>query len=181
MRPRSFSSEAIVLARRNYSEADRIIILYSKGYGKLSFIAKAVRKPESRKRGGLEVFNTIKFSAARGKSLDIITEVEVINQFAEIRGDLKKVSVAFFFMETIGRLTRDEEKNEDYYDYINSSLTKLTITKKSKKLREDFIYDSLVLLGFWPEGKKMINPDEVLEEVTERELFSKRVGKKLLT
>jgi len=181
VRPRSFSSEAIVLARRNYSEADRIIILYSKGYGKLSFIAKAVRKPESRKRGGLEVFNTIKFSAARGKSLDIITEVEVINQFAEIRGDLKKVSVAFFFMETIGRLTRDEEKNEDYYDYINSSLTKLTITKKSKKLREDFIYDSLVLLGFWPEGKKMINPDEVLEEVTERELFSKRVGKKLLT
>ena len=181
MRPRSYSSEAIVLARKNYSEADRVIILYSRGNGKLSFIAKAVRKPESRKRGGLEVFSRIKFSAARGKSLDIITEVEVIDQFAKLRKDLKKVSVAFFFMEVVGRLTRDEEKNEDYYDYINSSLKKLTATNESKKLREGFIYDSLVLLGFWPKGKKMTDPDNVLEEVTERELFSKRVGKKLLT
>ncbi|MFC1710118.1 DNA repair protein RecO, partial [Patescibacteria group bacterium] len=150
MRPKNLSSEAIVLARKNYSEADRIIILYSKGNGKLSVIAKAVRKPKSKKRGGLEVFSRIKFSAVRGKNLDILTEVEVIDQFDPIRHDLKKVSVAFFLTEVVGRLTRDEEENITYYDYIISSLKKLSNTSETRKLREDFIYNSLVILGFWP-------------------------------
>ncbi len=96
MRPKRYSTEGVVLLRRNFSEADRIINIYSKHYGKISVIAKSVRKIKSKKRGSLEVFSHIKFSAARGKNLDIITEVETINSFESIRKDLSKVAVAYF-------------------------------------------------------------------------------------
>ena len=78
------------MARQNYSEADRILKLFTKHYGKVSIIAKGVRKPKSRKRGSLEVFGHIKFAASRGKNLDLMTEVEIIDSFELVRKSLKR-------------------------------------------------------------------------------------------
>jgi DNA repair protein RecO (recombination protein O) len=180
MQYRRYSSEAIVLSRKNFSEADRILTVFSKHYGKLSVIAKGVRKPKSRKRGALEVFSLFKFSAAKGKNLDIVTEAELIDSFKKIRKSLKKTSVAYFLVEVVNRLTREDEKNFELYTFLVDSLDKLKESRSPRKLRENFIYQTLVMLGFWPKGKKMVNPDFVLEEIIEREMSSKRVGKKIL-
>ncbi len=115
MRPKRYSSEGIVLARRSYSEADRILVVYSRNYGKISFMAKGVRKPKSRKRGSLEIFSHIKFSAARGRNLDIIEEVEIIDSFQTIRKSLKRVAVAYYLMEVVVRVTREDKKNEKFF------------------------------------------------------------------
>src|SRR3990167_232676 len=96
MKPRNYTSEGIVLARKNYGEADRIIVIYSKHFGKLRLLAKGVRRPKSRKRGHIEVFSRLKFQVSRGKGMDLITEAEIIQNFSEIRKSLKKVTVAFF-------------------------------------------------------------------------------------
>lgn len=182
MIPKKYSSKGIVLARKNFSEADRIIAVYSKDYGKLTFIAKGVRKLKSRKRGSLEVFSHIKFAASRGKSLDIMTEVEAINPFNRLRKELEKASVAYFFMETVGRLTRDGAKSISLYSYVLYSIKKLDNGdyKNLRVFRREFIKDCLEILGFWPKGKKLENPDEMLEIITERQMNSVRVGKRLL-
>ena len=125
MVPRRYSSEAIVLARRRFSEADRILVVFTKSYGKISLIAKGIRKPKSKKRGSLEVFSQIKFAASRGKNLDIITEVEIIDSYSGIRKNLKKVTVAYFFLEVIGRIIQEGEKNEKLYSLLISYLDKL--------------------------------------------------------
>ena len=179
MKPRNYSSEGLVLASKRYAEGDRILVIYSKNYGKLSVIAKGVRKLKSKKRGSLEVFSHINFAANRTKGIDIITEVQIINSFRRIRENLKKTAVAFFLVETVGRLTRDEEKNEDVFFLLTKYLKLLQKLKKLKKLRFDFIFEMLTLLGFWPRNKKLTHPDEKLQEVVERELTSIRVGKKI--
>lgn len=181
MVPKSYSSEAIVLARKNYSEADRILVVFSKIYGKLSLLAKGVRRTKSRKRAHIEIFNRINFSAARGKSLDIITEAEVIDSFSDIKNNLKKVAVTYFIMEVAGRITREGEKHDDVYALLRDYLERLRTNGSLKKLRKDFIYDILVILGFWPEGKNLTQPDKVLEEVLEHPQYSVRVGKELLS
>jgi DNA repair protein RecO (recombination protein O) len=177
---RSYKSEGIVLARRDYGEADRILILFSKDFGKLSLLAKGIRKLKSRKRGHLEVFSYIKFSAISGKGLDIITEAEIINNFSLVRKNLKKVSVAYYFMEVVGRVTREGEKNEDLFEIILDYLARLEKTDKLSSLRKGFVIDILVVLGFWPKAKEMFDPDQVLEEVVERKINSVRVGKRVL-
>ncbi len=181
MRSRSYSSEGIILARRNYSEADRIIVIYSRDNGKLGLIAKGVRRTKSRKRGSIEVFSHIRFSAARGKSLDILTEAEIITSFPQIRKNLRKVSVAYYFIEVIGRLTHEEEKNEQLFSLLLKYLKSLQKEKELKKLRMTFVKDVLVLLGYWPRNRTLDNPDSVLEEATERSINSLGVGKKLLS
>lgn len=180
MKPHSYSDEGIVLARRNYGEADRILVVYSKAHGRTSLIAKGVRRPTSRKRGHIEVFNYVRFQAAAGRGLDIMTEAEVIENFKEVRGSLKKVSLAYYFAEVIGRITHEGEPNAMLFNLILDYLEKLKRTKELKSLRLNFVNDLLILTGYWPKGRDLKDPDEKLEEVIERELSSVRVGKMML-
>ncbi len=177
MHLRSYTSEGIVLAKRNYGEADKILIIFSRNRGKLSLIAKGIRRPKSRKRGHIEVFNKILFQASIGHGLDLMTEAEVIDDFKEIKNNLKRVSLAYYFMEVIGKITHEGENNTEVFNLINESLEKLKTANELKNLRLSFVTRLLEILGYWPEGKSLDNPDTKLEEVIERSLSSIRVGK----
>ena len=180
MKLHSYSSEGIVLARRNYGEADRILSVYTKNHGRISLIAKGIRRPKSRKRGHLEIFSYIRFQAATGRGLDLMTEAEVIDDFKEIRKNLKKVSLAYYFCEVVGKITHEGETNERLFDLILENLEKLKSETELKKLRLDFILRLLILLGYWPTGKPLLDIDNKLEEVIERQINSVRVGKMML-
>ena len=95
MKPHSYTSEGIVLARRNYGEADRILSVYSKDHGRIALMAKGIRRPKSRKRGHVEVFSHVKFQSISGRGIDLMTEAEIVDDFKEIRKSLKKVSLAY--------------------------------------------------------------------------------------
>jgi DNA repair protein RecO (recombination protein O) len=177
---RSYNDEGIVLARRNFSEADRILSVFSKGHGRISLIAKGVRRPSSRKRGHIEIFNRIKFQGQAGRGLDLMTEAEIIDSFEPVRKNLNKVALAYYFVEVIGRTIHEGEKNTELYYLLQDYLEKLETEKKLSSLRINFVYQALTILGFWPKGKKLEDADMQLEEVTERQMTSARVGKKLL-
>lgn len=180
MIPHGFTSEGFVMMRRNFSEADRIIDLYTRDKGKMSIIAKGVRRPGSRKRGHLEIFSKVRFQAVNGKGLGIMTEVETINDYKSIRKSIKKVALAYYFMEVLGKAVHEGEGNTEIYDFLSDKMDELTTAKKLKVLRLEFVTNLLKLLGYWPRDMKLDSPDEKLEEVLERQIYSKRVGKIML-
>ena len=179
-KPHSYSDIGVVLARRNFGEADRILVIYSKNHGKTSLIAKGVRRPKSHKRGHIEIFNLVNYQAVSGHGLDLMTEADVIDDFKEIRNNLKKVSLAYYFCEVIGKITHGNEVNLEVYNLIIENLGKLKSTVELKALRLDFVLRLLTILGYWPKGNVLSNHDEKLEEVIERQLSSIRVGKSML-
>lgn len=173
-----FSSEGIILKRLSFGEADRILTVYSKDYGKLTLLAKGVRKLGSRKRGSVEVFSCIKFSAIQGKVWDIVIETQLKESYQGVRRDLKKASVAYFFLETIDKLVHGEEEHQALYKLLTKYLERINFFTSSLKIvRQDFILESLIEMGFWPEGKEMVSPDSVLQEILERKMSTVRVGK----
>ncbi|OGM31272.1 DNA repair protein RecO [Candidatus Woesebacteria bacterium RIFCSPHIGHO2_01_FULL_44_21] len=176
---RSFGSNAVVLSAKSYSEADKIITVFSKDFGKLTLMAKGVKRLKSRKRGSLEVFSNIKFFAHKGRGMPVVTEVEIIDNFVDLRKDLKKVSVAYFFAEVVARTTRDEEEHAEIYVLLVNYLKRLEVGSSLKKLRTEFSLEIAEILGFIPKGQFVPNPDEMLESIIERKLGSVRVGKKL--
>ena len=60
--------EAIVLKRIEYGEADRILTVLTKNHGKISVIAKGVRKPKSKLAGGIEIFCVNSISYVNSKN-----------------------------------------------------------------------------------------------------------------
>ncbi|MBE2222398.1 MAG: DNA repair protein RecO, partial [Anaerolineae bacterium] len=65
-RERTLRTEAIVLKRHNFGEADRLLTLYTREFGKMKAIAKGARKPQSRKTGHVELFMRSQFLLAEG-------------------------------------------------------------------------------------------------------------------
>ncbi|OGM08285.1 DNA repair protein RecO [Candidatus Woesebacteria bacterium RBG_16_36_11] len=181
MESRSYKTKGIILARKDYSESDRILSVYTKDFGRVSLLAKGVRMPKSRKRGHIEVFSLVDFQAVRGKGIDIMTEVEIIDNFAKIRKDLKKVALAYYFMEVIGKITSENEHNTKIFESVLHNLEALKYNSSLKEQRLNFIHRILVDLGFWPKGKVLEDADAKLSEILERNLNSIRVGKRILS
>ena len=179
MRFKTYKGEGIIIGRRNFSEADRILTIFSKDFGKITLLAKGIRKMQSRKRGSLEIFSRINFQGVETQSIDLITEVQSLSNFKRIRSNLKKTSVAYFICELIARLTQEREPHQDLYFLLLDTLTDLQSSHKLKLLRENFIKNAVVLLGFWPEGKKLDFPDKLIETIAERRFSTLKIGKLL--
>ena len=65
--PKDLKTKALVLRRTNYSEADRILNLITPE-GKVSVIAKGVRKPKSKLAGSVEMFTLFEANLHFGRS-----------------------------------------------------------------------------------------------------------------
>jgi DNA repair protein RecO (recombination protein O) len=81
--PRRYTTDAIVLSRFDFGEADRILTLITPGSGKLKAIAKGIRRPTSRIGGSLEPFAELNVALARGRTFEVVTQVSVGPRVAE--------------------------------------------------------------------------------------------------
>ena len=77
-RQRLYRVTAIVLKRRDQGEADRLLTVLARERGKVTLLAKGVRRQASRKAGHLEPFTYVELLVAKGKSLDIVTQAETV-------------------------------------------------------------------------------------------------------
>jgi DNA repair protein RecO (recombination protein O) len=180
MKPRSYSSEGIILNKYDSNEADRIFVVLAKRYGKIKLLAKGVRKIKSRKRGHLEVFSKVKFSANSLTGIDLVTEAELIDDYPVLRKNLTKMSLAYYFCEVVNKILREGEGNDRVFSLLNNYLERLQIETKLKNLRINFVRELLINLGYWSEEKEIPDADDALSEVLERGLHSSKIGRKML-
>ena len=113
-----YRTEAVVLRRHDFGEADRILTLYSPWRGKFRAIAKGVRRPKSRLGGHVELFTHVNVLVAEGRNLDIVTQAEAIRPFGRIRDDLWKTAYASYVAELVDRFTEEHLGNEPVFDLL---------------------------------------------------------------
>ncbi len=61
-------------------ETDRVFTLLTRERGKIRAIAKGARRPTSKLAPSLDYFNRCQMIFSRGRDLDVITSVEVIER-----------------------------------------------------------------------------------------------------
>lgn len=117
---RHFTTEALVIYRRNYGEADRFFTLFSKEYGKISALAKGVRKINSSFGGKLEILNQVRleiYVSSAGRQT--ITDVTSINPFLDLKSHPDPLQYALLACKYVGKLMPEEESfSRFYYDYV---------------------------------------------------------------
>lgn len=150
-RPRSFRVEGIVLSHREWGEADRHLTLFTREMGKVQSIAKGVRKPRSRKAGHLEPFNCSSILLARGRGLFVLTQVEAIDTFNELRDDLVLLGYASYIVELLDRFTFGEEENRGLYRLIKNTLRRLNRGDVPEKVVHYYEIRLLDHVGFRPQ------------------------------
>lgn len=100
----SYRTRAIVLRRTNYAEADRIIQLLTPNHGKVSVMARGVRREKSKLAGGIELFALTDVTLSNGKGdLGILTGARVITFYRNILAEYDRL---YFGYEAIKQISR---------------------------------------------------------------------------
>lgn len=121
---KDFKSEAIVLKRTNYGEADRIINIITPA-GKYSVIAKAVRREKSRLSGGIEMFCLSDITLHIGKSdLAVLTSAKMKRFYKGILTDLERIELASEILKKVSKAA-DLTDNERYFSLAKQCLEAL--------------------------------------------------------
>ena len=174
LRDRLYQTNAVVLARQDYGEADRIFILYTPGRGKLSAIAKGVRRPKSRMGPHLDYFTEVSLELARGRDLDVVTHAATVNAHLGLRSNMDAYGHAAHFAELVRHLTQDRQENRQVYELLASSLALLSDGVAAWPVARHFELSLLSLLGFRPELFRCLNCLKTLEPETNA--FSNQLG-----
>src|ERR671932_1101146 len=126
-RPRMavYKSKGIVLRSIRYAEADRILDLYTQDSGLISAIAKGIRRTKSRFGGRLEPLSCVEFLAYEGRTLDTITQVEVLRSFRGVRENLARLEAAGGMVATVRALSGGDEADRRVFNLLYHALDTL--------------------------------------------------------
>lgn len=169
-RQRLYRTHAIVLRRRDYGDADRILTVLTPNYGKLELIAKGARKTTSRKAGHLELFGHSSLLVAKARTWDIVTEAVNIESFPALRSDLDKIGHANYLAEMVDSFTETDDENQAVWDLLLLAMQELNTldmgSAAAQILPHWFQLHLLALAGFQPQLFECLGCDAELEPVT---------------
>jgi DNA repair protein RecO (recombination protein O) len=124
--PGSLKSEAVVLRSMRYGEADRILHVYTPDRGRLSVIAKGVRRSKSRFGGRLEPFFRLRLVLYQGRSeLLTVTSAETLHGHPRLREHAGALDGASRACDAVARLFDDGDPHRGVYNLLANQLALL--------------------------------------------------------
>jgi len=119
----SLKLEAVVLRSLRFGEADRILHLLSPTRGRVSAIAKGVRRARSRFGGRLEPFSRVALILHEGRSdLLTVTGADTIHAHGRLREDAGALDAAGRACDAVARLIDSAEPQGPAYNLLCTEL-----------------------------------------------------------
>ncbi len=171
---RSYRAQGIVIRHREFGEADRILSLYTLEKGKVQAIAKGVRKIKSRKAGHLEPFTQVILQLAKGRNLDVITQVDTIRNFENIKKNLILTAQASYVLEILDRFTYEEGENRPLYNLLIETLVRLDNGISPAIAVHYYEVHLMDILGFRPQLQECVVCGAAIQP--ENQYFSAKLG-----
>jgi len=120
---RTYKTEAVVLRSFRFSEADRVLHLYTLDRGRVGAVAKGVRKTKSRFGARLEPFSHVELLLHQGSGeLHTVTGAALLDPHRPVREDPYRLSVGLVGAEAMLRLFVEEERNERAFEALTRFL-----------------------------------------------------------
>jgi DNA repair protein RecO (recombination protein O) len=113
---RVFLQPAYILQQRDYRESSLIVEAFTRDFGRLSLLAKGVRKAKSKSQGLLQPFIPLRLSYLGKAELKTLTDVELAEPFQPLTG--LALYCGFYLNELIEAfLHKDDPHPELFADY----------------------------------------------------------------
>jgi DNA repair protein RecO (recombination protein O) len=161
--PRRYSTDAIVLSRFDYGEADRILTLITPSGGKIKAIAKGIRRPTSRIGGSLEPFAELNVLMARGRTFDVVTQVSVGHAWLNLRDSLESAATAWYLAELADRSLEEHRGAEPVYAILRRAYELLDAGMAPGRVARWYEMHLADELGVRPEVDRCVECDRSLE------------------
>ncbi len=121
----SYREQGIVLRTYKLGETDRILHLLTQGRGRVRAVAKGVRRPGSRFGGRLEPYSHVDVQLHEGRSLDVISQAELLASHAAVRSDFVRSACAATMAELTDVVAQDGERDNALFLLLRAGLQAL--------------------------------------------------------
>jgi DNA repair protein RecO (recombination protein O) len=127
-------TKGIVLRRTDYSEADRIITLLTPDHGKLTLMARGVRRAKSKLAGGIELFSVSDLTFIKGKGdIGTLISARLDQYYDKIVTDINRVQTGYELIKILNKATEDQTESE-YFDLLQQAFADLNDSAISLEL-----------------------------------------------
>ena len=141
-----------VMKTIDYDESSKIVYLFTE-YGVISVLAKGAKKYKNKKLPFLELYNQVE-CISTDTGLSVLKDYSIIDNYEEIKNDLKKTLWLSYMFEIISKLPKDIPYKRTY-EFIAKLLEKAKtedVELCALMLQTKF----LPLFGFKPEFKRCV-------------------------
>jgi len=159
-----YKTEAIVLRTRNLGEADRIVTLYTRDRGKVEGVARGSRRAKSRLTGATQLFTYGRYLMFSGRSLDTVSQAEIVESFAGLREDLTKMAYASYIAELLDVTVELGEPSEDLFELVHGALAAVDRGLPPDLVARWFELRLMDLLGYRPQLEACVSCRTGVEE-----------------
>ena len=151
-----YRTRGFILKKEERGEADLLFTVYTKDFGKIEVLGKAIRKTSSKLRPGAEIFCLSEIEFVQGKAYKTLTDAFLIKKFTNIGTDLKKLRIAYKISGILDDLVKEQESDNRGWWLLKEVFEKLDNWKNEGSLEiihHYFFWNLVSLLGYQPELK----------------------------
>lgn len=145
----------LILKKEDRGETDQLFTFYTKDFGKLEILGKAIRKISSKLHSGAEIFYLSEIEFIQGKAHRTLTDAVLIDKFKNLRNDLKRLTIAYKISETLDNLVESEEEDKEIWSLLIDSFKKLNNTSLFSEnyflIYYFFLWNLFSVIGYAPE------------------------------
>lgn len=162
-----YRTQGIFLRKENRGEADQLLTVFTKDFGKIEVLARAIRKITSKLRSGAEIFYLSEVEFIQGKTHKTLTDAVLIDKFKNLRENPQKLEITYQITDALASLTAREERDLKVWHLLSKTFQKIENCKiedftptrnevsaagyKLKTIYYYFLWNFFSLLGYKPE------------------------------
>lgn len=136
-----------IIKKTDRGETDQFLTIYTKDFGKLEILGKAIRKITSKLKAGAQLFYLSEIEFIQGKTQKTLTDAVVIEKFKNVRNNLEKLETAYKISDALDNLVKGQEQDENLWNLLKEVFDKLN-NYKLEIVYYYFLWNLLSLLGY---------------------------------
>lgn len=115
-------TEGIIINKKDIGDFDRIITMFTGGFGKIDILIKGIRKSRKRDKLGSDVLSFSRTVVYKKDNSFVGSTVETIKSYENIRGDMKRIGTVLYMFHVLNNVLAGGERKTVLYDLTLKSL-----------------------------------------------------------
>jgi len=163
--PRNYQTQGVIIKQSKFGEFDKILTIYTPGFGKLKAVARGACRPGSKLGGNVEPLTYSLMLLARGRNLDIVTQSQTIDGFLSLKSDLWRMAYGLYVLELVDSFTEENSENHSLFDLLLDVLHQLCQADNHEIVSRYFELHLLHHLGYRPQLRRCVSCNSPLKPV----------------
>jgi len=145
-----YQIEAILVAVRDWGDADKMVTLFSREHGKIIAFANGARRPKSSLAGGMQMFTHLEATLAPGKNCESVKQCEIKHAFRQIQEDFNCMAYGSFIAELTAELCPERQPEPQVFDLLLEVFQIIT-ERNPRIVALATAWQLLAITGYYPE------------------------------